>query len=107
MLARNANVLIGAPALVNGGLAVAAERVVDPVELRERAGSESFDALIVDPDEMRLEPEELERLRSRREDLRVIVVARWLPVEKALAYMRAGARDVLTADWLDCLPAVL
>jgi PAS domain S-box-containing protein/diguanylate cyclase (GGDEF)-like protein len=81
--------------------------LVDPLELHERARTGSSDVLLVDADEMRLEPEELRRLCSRHGDVRVILVARSIPADKALAFMRAGARDVLTREWLDCLPAVL
>src|SRR3954447_15887876 len=117
MTAGSLNVLIGGATRPNGGSAVralealpmpiAAERVVDPDELRERAAEGGYDALIVDADEMGLEPDDLERLRPRLEETRVIVVARSLPAEKAVAFMRAGARDVVTAERLHQLPDVL
>jgi PAS domain S-box-containing protein/diguanylate cyclase (GGDEF)-like protein len=81
--------------------------LVDPVELHERARKGSSEVLVVDADEMRLEPEQLQRLCSRHQDVRVIVMARSVPAERAVAFMRAGARDVLSEDWFDCLPAVL
>src|SRR3954451_19216724 len=113
MTAGRLNVLIGAPR-PNGGSAVrdldrlpmpvAAERVVDPDELRERAGEGGYDALIVDADEVGIEPAPLARLRPCREETRVIVLARSRPAEKAVAFMRAGARDVVTAERLHQLP---
>ena len=81
--------------------------LVDPVELHERARKGSSEVLLVNAEEMRLEPEELRRLCSQHQEVRVIIVARSIPVERAVAFMRAGARDVLTADWFGCLPAVL
>src|SRR5262249_25209072 len=81
--------------------------LVDSFELHERARKGSSEVLVVDADEMQLEPDELRRLCSRHQDVRVIIVARSVPAERAVAFMRAGARDVLSADWFDCLPAVL
>jgi len=81
--------------------------LVDPVELYERARRGSSEVLVVDADEMRLEPEQLQRLCSRHQDVRVIIVARSVQAERAVAFMRAGARDVLSAEWFDRLPAVM